>query len=172
MTFTEPIIEALCHIFKYPSSDVCGVFIRSRSESDTICGCVPLFHSACVTVPMLRTCMELLEESEDCVISAIYYASNKDFGAPQYVELLHSQIEKSLGESVPIMRFVPASLLGEEYPFALTGVDTSKGKEGLEFSKTQLDAARDIFQKKLHLTMIVDFEEHLDNPQKDWLRRR
>ncbi len=163
-------MQALCHIFKYPSGDVCGVFISSRSEPDRICGCVPLFHSTCVTVPIMRTCMALLEQVEDCVIAAIYYASDNTSRIPQYVELLHSQIKQVKKEDVPIMRFDSASMPERGYPFSSTFDDSSDAREGLTFSKIELDIARDIFHKKLHLTIVVDFEDHMDDPRRDWLR--
>jgi hypothetical protein len=161
-----PLIQALCHIFKYPAGDVCGVFLASSSDKTTISGCAPLFHSTCVTTPLLRSSLSLLDTLEDRVIVAIYYASANDSASPVYIKQLQSQIENATGRQIAVLKLDIESIQSHSKDFFKGDVDNLL----FEGSTACMDMIKDILDKRKYLMDVMDFEDHLNDPHRDWLR--
>lgn len=170
MSARKPLIEAICHIFKYPANDVCGLFVGTNSNPDTICGCVPLFHSSCVTVPVMRTSMSLFEQIEDRVVVGIYCASAVDGNIPPCVEWLQSQILKTTNKCPPIFRFDSERFRNGSLPFLVAGGIESLVQESLALDSADLEMIRGIFQTRNYISELNDYEDHMNDPMTDWLR--
>ncbi len=169
MTGRNPVIEALSHIFKYPTNDVCGLFVESKSNPGTICGCIPLFHSPCVTAPIMRTSMSLVEGIEDRVVMALYYASSDNINVPPCVDLLKSQIQKTLNISLPLVRFDPESFEKNSEAFVVELSEKSLLNETFKLNVQDMDVAKGNFGIRIHITNLFDFEDHINDPSRDWL---
>jgi hypothetical protein len=170
MTGRNPVIEALSHIFKYPTNDVCGLFVESKSNPGTICGCIPLFHSPCVTAPIMRSSMALVEGIEDRVVVAMYYASSDNINVPRCVDLLKSQIQKMMNISVPLVRFDPESFEKNFEAFVVESSEKSLRNETFKLNVQDMDVTKSNFSIRSHISNLFDFEDHLNDPSGDWLR--
>lgn len=169
METRKPVIQALCHVFKYPSNDVCGLFVGMKTNPDIISECIPLFHSNCVTVPIMRTSMSFIDNIDDRVVVAIYCASTDGSRIPPCMEWLQSQVEKTTARKVPIFRFDREKFEKSLSPFDSPSHGETLRNENLVLNSADMDVVKGIFINRNHITEMNDFEDHLNDPRKEWL---
>jgi hypothetical protein len=169
-----PLNDALLHCLKYSGQDVYGIFF-SKSEGPEIC--VPLFHSPCISVPLIRTAFTLLEEHTNMKIVGIYFA-NTDPGVTitPVARWIHSQIMLNYPSSeVAIWKYDGDAVTNKSlgiWPF--TGYSLMGDKEYKKFESELLGFDKEDFKRRVtndeYLTGVFDFEDHLQNPSVEWLR--
>jgi hypothetical protein len=166
--------QGVLHIAKYPSQDVCGVFLK-RKDAEAITACIPLFHTNCVSVSIMRTAMSFIEELSDFEIVGIYFATNRA-GVPSVINLLHRQMESAIGKRIYLYQYDSEMLKHCDpttAPFRIVKVSKDDAPSRAEEPNSLLfDAVQFVqdIESKLHLTNIFDLEDHLDNPQREWIR--
>jgi len=120
--------------------------------------------------------MSILDELEVGGISIVgmYFASNGPV-VPRFVSFLHSQLESTTGRKIKIYQY-NADILNKSdntlVPFTVSHglrdnvlVDLDEAKDMI-FDCVQF--GQDI-ENKVHVTSIFDFEDHLDNPSREWV---
>ena len=168
----SPLQDAVLHCLKYSGQDVYGLFL---SKSEKIEKCVPLFHTPCITVPSLRTCMSILDEIEGMRVVGIYYATNASEEITPVVKWLHDQISKAFPDRrITILKYQNELITGmglSDFPFGQYKIQGASLKKDSEFY-TSLDreALKKAISDEDYLANLVDFEDFLGNPHLEWIR--
>ena len=166
--------RAVLHIAKYPTQDVYGVF-ATRKETEKSVTCIPLFHSNCITVPIMRTAMSIIDELSGLDVVGLYFATSRP-GTPPLLALLHSQIEASTGKNIRIYEFsihVLSDSDSTSAPFRIVSLDHNCSLIEAEKSASMLfDSVRFVqdIENKNHILSVFDFEDHLDDPKRGWIQ--
>jgi hypothetical protein len=164
--------DAVLHCLKYSGQEVCGVFLGTTTKIEK---CVPLFHTACVSVPMLRSCLSLLDEIDDMQIVGIYFASFDTDEISPVAKWLHSQIMKSGPYAELRLYKYNTDIVIEkgltEFPFISY---TTDGKSLKRHSGESLTLDRESFRRSVtdetYLQHVADFEDFMANPEIEWIR--
>ena len=164
-----PFEDAILHSLKYSGQDVYGVMMTKTSEPEI---CVPLFHTPCISRPLLRTAFSLLDQLEGYRIVAVYFASNVESVVPPLAHLIAGQVSAALGTPVPLWRL------------GLTKVSTSDGSSAVKVSCYNIDSGKGAVEKVIDIDSIKlkeqiqnegyiarpDFEDFLQDPTAEWIR--
>ncbi|KAG2488413.1 hypothetical protein HYH03_013097 [Edaphochlamys debaryana] len=195
------LLKVLAHAAKYPANGVNGVLIGSCSEGGSVevHDAIPLCHTTLTLAPALEIGLAQVESYTNIVGSVQivgYYHSDARFG-PGDLPPLGRKIADKVSEHQPhavvllldnkrLESFCKAQA---DNPFELFNKDGSKGwkrvgggaaAEG-EAGSSKLQLKGDdwkklreefftMFKQLKHRTL-HDFEEHLDDPSKDWLNK-
>ena len=168
----SPEQVSLLHCLKYSGQDVYGIFLGSNN---CVKKCVPLFHSSCVSVPILRTCLSLVDEIEDLDIVGIYFASLSDEKLSPLARWIFDEITR-LSPDRPISVFkYDAQITIEkglaEYPFVWCAIEAKSSKRAPETSfSLDKDSLKAAVESESYLHDIVDFEDFLANPSLEWIK--
>lgn len=186
---TGPLTQALLHSLSHSSSDVFGLLIGpSNSTPDSISRAIPLFHSRCVSTPLVRTALSLVERTlaPDMTIVGVYFAqvSPVDKSVPPIAKWIATQICRTLGVDSIVCWGYDAKLASStegEWPFK--GYVVKQDETVVVHQSKQLtrgfgsEHVRD-FIDAIHKTTslqgikcleVVDFEDHLQDPAREWL---
>ena len=124
----SPFQDALLHCLKYSGQDVYGLFVSSPNNVVT---CVPLVHTPCVSVPLLRTALSLVDELEDQRVIGMYFATNNpDQIITPVAKWIHSQLVSTL-QPTPIVLWRYSSEVVEmegvkQWPFTSYVIEDDK----------------------------------------------
>jgi hypothetical protein len=169
----SPFTDAILHALKYSGQDVFGLFITKSDIPEVY---IPLFHSTCLSVPLLRTALSIVESMEGYKIIGVFYASGNHTVVPPVAKVLHEQISETHKTNVLLFKFEVSQLV-----ISGTGVATSEfikrvTIDGVDIGMVGSDIALDIdtVKRAIHEhslpSIIYDFEDFLAEPEVEWLR--
>ena len=174
LVMSSPSTTALLHVLKNSGNDVYGLFLSSTSDPKVIDICVPLFHSSCVTVPLVRTALSLVDEIEGTIVG-LYFATNNPDGEISHVaKWIHTQLKATLKrDDILVWRYnediTNASSL-TKWPFTPYTVDLDNK---LHEKQIEIWFSKDEFVKSVesmdHVIRVADFEDHLTDPSLEWI---
>lgn len=183
-----PLGKSMLHSLKYSQSDVVGVFLGpSRQDPSTISHYIPLFHSRVITGTVAKTALSILDAalSSDAQIVGVFYAASTPVrGVPQVAKWLGTEICRAHGaDSISCWVHDSNSDVGNYKPGHVTCYsirwDGSETNSSISdpFSSIHVKEAVAHYKEsqKLHtsgdfeITGCVDFEDHLQDPSRDWL---
>jgi hypothetical protein len=186
----HPLSRALLHTLKHSSKDVYGVLLGPSIDSpELITRCVPLFHSRCVTVPLVRTAFSLLDRVliKGADIVGVYFAAiaGSESEISPVSKWICSQILKTTGKaSITCWKYrAPKPEDSNEWPFDafVVRADESVVRNAEIRPKSGLYAQEDV-QEGVKLLQASrnsddadsyfgwDFEDHLQDPSREWIR--
>jgi hypothetical protein len=156
--------DAVFHSLKYSGQDVFGVILSRNEKPERF---VPLFHSSCVSVSIMRTALSLIDSMTEYHIIAVYYASNKMGTVPAVAHILANQISAVKGKTVTVWRLEVSNIS-----------DPTRTK--IQFIMTDSEEknkfSQDMDSRKLKektqdgsYAFITDFEDFLGYPKAEWI---
>jgi hypothetical protein len=161
---------ALAHCLKYAGQDVYG-FIVSNTQNQTE-HCIPLFHSPCVSVPLVRTALSLVDELENVSITGVYFATNYLEGPTPLLRLIHSTLSEVLKGSIAVWRFDDAmgEKEGGDVRFSSFALNQPNGnQQNLVRTVSDISSFRDMVATDSYFSYVVDFEDFLADPAREWI---
>lgn len=183
-----PLTKALLHALTHSSRDVYGLLIGpSQTTPEIVTRTIPLFHSRCITTPLLRAGLSLVEQTmtPDSHIVGLYCAQVTACGSSisPLGKWIASQICKTLRiDSLQCWVYDQklAKLDGTEWPFE--GV-VIKSDDSIRPSHARLEHGynneyvRDMVNNihrattlpALNAIRVIDLEDHLQDPTREWL---
>lgn len=166
--------HALLHSFKYSGQDVYGVLLSKGKDPEVT---VPLFHSSCISVPLIRTALSLLDCIEDYKIVGVYFASNNLHEVPQMGKALVNQLMETSKTHIKLFALDCTSSIENEVavgdPHALfRGISTEGSETGETLTIESLDRfeVKEAIKTLSYQTDIFDFEDFLNDPSVEWIR--
>ena len=162
---------ALAHCLKYAGQDVYGLIVRNTQNQTE--HCLPLFHSSCVSVPLIRTALSFIDELENVSITGVYFATNYFEGPTPLVRLIHSTLSEVLKGSISVWRFNDAHGGDEDgqVGFSSFALDQPNGKQQNSVrTVSDISSFRDLVISESYVTDVIDFEDFLSDPTSEWLR--
>lgn len=164
---------ALLHSLKYAGQDVYGLVLSSSVEPEA---CIPLCHTPCVSAPLLRTALSILDQIEGMKIVGIYYSSNnlEDKGISPVAKWIHTELSSTLkSAAILIWRYSEVEISTgnlSKCPFVPYRVDGDK-EVIQDAATTPLDATRFKECASRHeYVNIHDFEDFLADSSREWIR--
>lgn len=134
--------------------------------------CLPFFHSPCPSIQMFRTGLSLIDEVPGLNVEAMYYASNVQAqNIPPLIRLLRDTLQQTW-KNIPLWSYVTGDSTD-----CISFIDVSNYTNGgsgtaLNPSRVSLpiDRLRHLVSNNRTLLDIVDFEDFINEPKKEWIR--
>ena len=168
--------DVLLHCLKYSGQDVYGLLLASSGDEPTLC--VPLFHTACVSVPMIRTALSLIDCCDEYRIIGIYFASNGSTGVTPVARMLHSTISSiHKGRDIVVWRFdsslwnstTSADAMG--WPFSAYSISSDKEvKRDRVLNGFSSERFKCAVNEESHVTRSFDFEDFMADSSVEWIK--
>lgn len=171
-----PLDDAILHCFKYSGQDVYGLLLSSSGDVPT--HCIPLFHTPCVSSPLIRTALSIVESCSELNIAGIYFATNGSSGVTPVAKLLHSTILATRKEAAISLWRYNAAVGGDQardgthqWPFSCYIMSSDKEFK-TDMRHMGFDAAqvKDSIQQERYVRTIVDFEDFMNDPKLEWIK--
>eukprot|EP00892_Ulva_mutabilis_P001387 jgi/Ulvmu1/11249/UM073_0021.1 len=190
---SEAALKVLLHACRHPSSTVCGVFLgREAGDATSVQDCIPLFHSNTAIGPCAESALwQVVELAKQRALSLVgFYEAEPQVSAlnedAQSAPRAMAEKLVSNGCNKCNLFVMDNAKLGEfmdeksgDMPFHVLG-KTSAGKwsrsAGVGPSSLKCDNGLPAVLKrqlaaKVHFSL-HDFDDHLDNLQRDWLNSK
>ncbi|KAF4520816.1 hypothetical protein B566_EDAN007111 [Ephemera danica] len=172
--------KMILHAAKYPHAPVNGVLLATDKKGGgvTIVDCVPLFHLSLNLAPMTEIALTQIEHiatSQHQVIAGYYQAfeNMRDMGNDRPVHRLAEKIAENYSNACLVTidnRHV--TLPQEQVAIVVSQYNDGKWgpkmRAGLEQENATLEAASLLLQLQSY-DQLVDFDNHLDCPSKNWM---
>ena len=171
----NPFNDSLSHALKHSGNDVYGLLVSNTSDPKRVCGCLPLFHSRLVSVPMLRVALSIVDELPNIRIVALYCASEVYANRiPPVAKWILSQIRETLKRNDIICVQFSEKLVEDgslnTWPFKVVDIDKTESGE-LPFDVSyDANEFKQSLQHHTYTTAISDFEDHMNNHKEEWIR--
>lgn len=174
--------KIIFHAAKYPHQAVNGLLLAKKSSKGSIvqiCDAIPLFHQCLQVTPMAEVALMQIDsyaESEGLVIAG-YYAAPENFYDNQIEKAPAAKIADKIQENFKNACFaiVDNKLVTLEhnrcalqvYGYSNDSSRWSKAKYWLTQSSQTLEGVS-LLLKRGAMRDVIDFDNHLDNPENDW----
>ncbi|TEB19546.1 hypothetical protein C9890_0198 [Perkinsus sp. BL_2016] len=167
--------NGLLHSFKYSGQDVYGVLLSKGNDPEIT---VPLFHSSCISVPLMRTALSLLECIEDYKIVGVYFASNNSHDVPQVGKTLVNQLMETSKRPIKLYACLLCSSRHEnevaagDWSALFRGISPEGSKTGETLTIESCDRlqVKEAINACSYQTDIFDFEDFLNDSCVEWIR--
>ncbi|KNC28523.1 putative ER membrane protein complex subunit 8/9 [Lucilia cuprina] len=170
--------KMIFHAAKYPHLAVNGILLASKSDTEII-DAIPLFHQCLYVTPMVEIALMQIDayaERENLVVAG-YYCAAENFLDNSLDKAPAAKIADKIQENYKNACFViidnKLMTLGQEVPaIKVFGCSSDSGRwTKADFkllqSETTLQAVSALL-KRGAMKDVVDFDNHLDNPENDW----
>ncbi|XP_037816148.1 ER membrane protein complex subunit 8/9 homolog [Lucilia sericata] len=170
--------KMIFHAAKYPHLAVNGILLASKSDTEII-DAIPLFHQCLYVTPMVEIALMQIDayaERENLVVAG-YYCAAENFLDNSLDKAPAAKIADKIQENYKNACFVVIDnklmTLGQEVPaIKVFGCSSDSGRWSksdfkLLQSETTLQAVSALL-KRGAMKDVVDFDNHLDNPENDW----
>ncbi|XP_023297273.2 ER membrane protein complex subunit 8/9 homolog [Lucilia cuprina] len=170
--------KIIFHAAKYPHLAVNGILLASKSDTEII-DAIPLFHQCLYVTPMVEIALMQIDayaERENLVVAG-YYCAAENFLDNSLDKAPAAKIADKIQENYKNACFViidnKLMTLGQEVPaIKVFGCSSDSGRwTKADFkllqSETTLQAVSALL-KRGAMKDVVDFDNHLDNPENDW----
>ncbi len=181
-----PLTQALLHTLTHPSNDVYGLLIGpSIHTPEVVTRVVPLFHSRCISTPLLRIALSLVERSlsSGSTIVGVYCAeaTSSQASVTAVARLIASQICKTFKLDSLVCWAYDSKKAGYEVPqWPFKGFNVKPDESLTQSSMKPLVTGYSsedvhVFISSYHKkdtslsSAVVDMEDHLQDPTKEWL---
>ncbi|XP_022221673.1 ER membrane protein complex subunit 8/9 homolog [Drosophila obscura] len=174
--------KLIFHAAKYPHQAVNGLLLAEKTSKGSlveIVDAIPLFHQCLHVTPMAEVALMQIDayaEQEGLVIAG-YYAAPENFYDNQIDKAPAVKIADKIQENFKnaCLALVDNKLVTLEHDRAAIQVYTCAGDSG-RWSKakfTLLQSAQtlegvSLLLKRGAMRDVIDFDNHLDNPENDW----
>ncbi|XP_043641523.1 ER membrane protein complex subunit 8/9 homolog [Drosophila teissieri] len=175
--------KLIFHAAKYPHQAVNGLLLAEKTSKGSqveIVDAIPLFHQCLYVTPMAEVALMLIDahaESEGLVIAG-YYAAPENFYDNQVDKSPAAKIADKIQENFKNACFVVVDnkLMTLQHDRAAIQVYNCTGDSGARWSKAKFTLAQSsdtlegvsLLLKRGAMRDLVDFDNHLDNPDKNW----
>ncbi|XP_055856827.1 ER membrane protein complex subunit 8/9 homolog [Episyrphus balteatus] len=174
--------KIIFHAAKYPHCAINGILLADkttsgRNESVNIVDAIPLFHQCLYVTPMVEIALaqiEAMADSQDLIIAG-YYGASENFYDASVEKVPAGKIADKIQENFKNACFVVIDnkfvCHAAEKPaikvFSHGEGHWKKASFALVHCQNTLDAVKALL-KRGAMKDIVDFDNHLDNPENDW----
>ncbi|TDH70225.1 hypothetical protein CCR75_003977 [Bremia lactucae] len=179
---TQAYVKLTLHAAKHPAYTVCGLLLGRVTENKIeILDAVPLFHHDAPLAPLLEVACAMVDahclQSQKLQIIGFYYAgsghstSDSGNGLSHFAEKVADKVHENCFRACVLM--LDGKQLSSESKTGLQLLlkDVKRGWNETENRLKVTDGATKAFTQGLKQKLqsdIVDFEEHMENPSKDW----
>ncbi|KAH7470838.1 hypothetical protein PRIC1_003337 [Phytophthora ramorum] len=179
---TQTYVKLALHAARRPASAVCGLLLgREQGQGFAISDAVPLFHHEAPLAPLLEVACAMVDaycqKSQNMKIVGFYYAGNgytssdSSSGLSHFAEKVADKVEANCSRACVLV--LDNQQLASD---AKTGLqfllkDVKRGWTRVENRLRVADGAAQVLTHGLQQnvqTNVVDWEEHLEDPSKDW----
>ncbi|XP_073836952.1 ER membrane protein complex subunit 8/9 [Musca autumnalis] len=173
--------KMIFHAAKYPHLAVNGVLLSSKTEGEIV-DAIPLFHQCLYVTPMAEIALMQIDsycERENLVVSG-YYCAAENFYDNTLDKAPAAKIADKIQENYKAACFVMIDnklmTLGQEVPPLKVYSCTSeagrwaRAEYKLVQSEATLEAVAALL-KRGAMKDVIDFDNHLDNPENDWTNK-
>ncbi|OWY92545.1 hypothetical protein PHMEG_00038409 [Phytophthora megakarya] len=177
---TQTYVKLALHAAKRPETAVCGLLLgQEQGQGFSISDAVPLFHHEAPLAPLLEVACAMVDaycqKSQKLQIVGFYYAgsgyspSDSGNGLSHFAEKVADKVEANCSRACVLV----LDQLSHE---AKTGLqfllkDVKRGWTKVDNRLKVADGATKVLTQGLKQNVqkdVVDFEEHLEDPSKDW----
>ncbi|CAH0513595.1 unnamed protein product [Peronospora belbahrii] len=172
----------MLHAAKWPANSICGVLLgQEKGQSFLIVDAVPLFHHETPLTPLVEVACAMVDtycqKSLKLKIVGFYYAENGSFSSncenklSHFTEKVADRVEQNCSRACVLVVNKNQLQHNTTSGLQLLLKDVKRGWTRVENRLTVVDEAATILTKGLEQTSetdVVDFEEHLEDPRKDW----
>ncbi|XP_037714874.1 ER membrane protein complex subunit 8/9 homolog [Drosophila subpulchrella] len=171
------------HAAKYPHQAVNGLLLAEKNSKGSlveIVDAIPLFHQCLHVTPMAEVALMQIDayaEREGLVIGG-YYAAPENFYDNQVDKTPAAKIADKIQENFKNACFavVDNKLMTLQHDRAAIQVYNCAGDSGTRWSKAKFTLSQasqtlegvSLLLKRGAMRDLVDFDNHLDNPENDW----
>ncbi|XP_017090955.2 ER membrane protein complex subunit 8/9 homolog [Drosophila bipectinata] len=178
--------KLIFHAAKYPHQAVNGLLLAEKSSKGSlveIVDSIPLFHQCLYVTPMAEVALMQIDayaEREGLVIGG-YYAASENFYENQIDKVPATKIADKIQENFKNACFavVDNKLVTLQHDRPAIQVFSSSSESGsgsARWSKAKFTLAQSsqtlegvsLLLKRGAMRDVVDFDNHLDNPENDW----
>ncbi|CAI5716039.1 hypothetical protein KXD40_006499 [Peronospora effusa] len=179
---TPTYVKLMLHAAKWPANSVCGILLgQEKGQGFSILDAVPLFHHEAPLAPLLEVACAMVDascqKSQKWKIIGFYYAGNgyspsdSNTGISHFVEKVADKIDQNCARACVLV--VDHDQLGTETETGLQILrkDVKRGWIRMENRVNVANGASKVLTQGLQQNVqkdVVDFEEHLEDPSKDW----
>ncbi|KAF4046326.1 hypothetical protein GN244_ATG01255 [Phytophthora infestans] len=179
---TQTYVKLVLHAAKRPANSVCGLLLGTeQGQGFSISDAVPLFHHEAPLAPLLEVACAMVDahcqKSQKLQIVGFYYAGNgyspsdSINGLSHFAEKVADKVEQNSSRACVLV--LDGQQLNSE---AKTGLqillkDVKRGWTKVENRLKVADGATKTVTQGMKQNVqndVVDFEEHLEDPSKDW----
>ncbi|XP_017054296.1 ER membrane protein complex subunit 8/9 homolog [Drosophila ficusphila] len=175
--------KLIFHAAKYPHQAVNGLLLAEKTSKGSqveIVDAIPLFHQCLHVTPMAEVALMQIDayaEREGLVIGG-YYAAPENFYDNQIDKTPAAKIAEKIQENYKNACFavVDNKLVTLQHDRAAIQVYSCAGDSGSRWSKAKFTLSQatqtlegvSLLLKRGAMRDLVDFDNHLDNPENDW----
>ncbi|CAJ0574280.1 unnamed protein product, partial [Mesorhabditis spiculigera] len=175
----EPTAYAtmILHCVKYPSKGVSGLLLGKKTAGKLeISSVVPLVHESAPLSPSLEVALTLVSAKEEVSILGVYYSNQscRDKGLNTHAVRLAEKIAAVTDKPAYVAQVVNWHLSADcSSPcVSMYTLDGSSWKDmKVDVEPSALSLVSNALQRKVYREL-VDFENHLDNPELDFYNAR
>ncbi|CAI5741041.1 unnamed protein product [Peronospora destructor] len=179
---TSTYIKLMLHAAKWPASSVCGVLLgQKEGQGVLISDAVPLFHHEAPSAPLLEVACAMVDascqKSPRWQIVGFYYAGNgyspsdSSTGISHFVGKVADKMEQNCARACVLVVDNDALETETKNGLHFLQKDVKRGWTQMEKRLKVADDSTKVLTRALQQNVqkdVVDFEEHLENPRKDW----
>ncbi|ETK84635.1 hypothetical protein F441_10608 [Phytophthora nicotianae CJ01A1] len=179
---TQTYVKLVLHAAKRPANAVCGLLLGTeQGQGFSISDAVPLFHHEAPLAPLLEVACAMVDaycqKSQKLQIVGLYYSgsgyspSDSGNGLSHFAEKVADKVEQNCSRACVLV--LDSQQLSSESKTGLQILlkDVKRGWTKVENRLKVADGATKTVTQGLKQSVqedVVDFEEHLEDPSKDW----
>uniref|UniRef100_M4BIS6 MPN domain-containing protein n=1 Tax=Hyaloperonospora arabidopsidis (strain Emoy2) TaxID=559515 RepID=M4BIS6_HYAAE len=179
---TQSYVKLMLHAAKRPANSMCGLLLgQKKGQGVEIMDAMPLFHHEAPLAPLLEVACAMVEafcqSDQKLTIVGFYYAENghssseSGTGLSHFAEKVADRVEHQFSHACVLL--VDNNEFGNETKGGLQFLlkDVKRGWSKAEDRFQVAQGAAEVLTQGLQQDAqdhLVDFEEHLEDPSKDW----
>ncbi|CAI5738428.1 unnamed protein product [Hyaloperonospora brassicae] len=179
---TQSYVKLMLHAAKRPANSACGLLLgQKQGHGFTVSDAMPLFHHEAPLAPLLEVACAMVEAfcqtDPNLAIVGFYYAENghsssdSGTGLSHFAEKVADKVAQQCAQACVLL--VDRQQFGHETKTGLQVLrkDAKRGWCRAETRVQVAEGAAQVLTQGLQQNVqehVVDFEEHLEDPSKDW----